>query len=456
MAESASLRNERSFWGVITTQFLGALNDNLFKMLLLLICTDYVMLQGDRAESPYFDPFQTVASLLFALAFVLISGFAGYLSDRFPKRRIIVICKVGEIVVMTAGLIVFLTGTMGSFSLITALFAVLFLMGSQSAFFGPPKYGILPELFSDSDLPQVNGVMLATTFAAIIFGTALAGVLKTLLGDQAWVISAGCVALAIVGTVTATLIRPTEAALPSLQFKPKGIFVEPTVWRMVFGDRLLLKVLVVYSVFWFVGGVLALVVTLIGRIQMDLTDLTTSLFNASIGVGIGAGSMWAARSSQHDIRLSLVSRGSIGLFVATTAASIIPVLPISTNSQSWGFGIALLIAGFFGGWIAVPLQVFIQAHPPAELKGRVLAAMNLMTWVGILSASLYYFAALAVTGFRLDPSWILLSIGFIMLAAGVTPRLVSDEHLSDERLREGLADRTEASRRDKSDSHVQP
>lgn len=425
-------------------------------MLLLLICTDYVMLQDDRAESPYFDPYQTAASLLFALAFVMISGFAGYLSDRFPKKRMIVICKVSEIVVMVAGLAVFAMGTQGSFSFIVGLFAVLFLMGTQSAFFGPPKYGILPDLFSDSDLPQVNGVMLATTFAAIIFGTASAGILKSWLGDQTWIISAGCVALAIVGTATATLIRSTKAAQPALKFKPEGIFVEPGVWRMVFGDRLLWKVLLVYSVFWFVGGVLALVVTLVGRVQMNLSDLTTSLFNAAIGVGIGAGSLWAARASQHDNGLFLVSRGSIGLFIATTAASLIPVLSVDITWQSWGFGIALLIAGFFGGWIAVPLQVFIQAHPPAELKGRVLAAMNLMTWIGILSASLYYFAALAVTGFRLDPSWILLSVGFIMLAAGVAPRLVSDEHLSDERLREELADRIEASRRDHSDSHIQP
>lgn len=190
---------------------------------------------------------------------------------------------------------------------------------------------------------------------------------------------------------------------------------------------------------------MALVATLVGRIQMNLSDLTTSLFNAATGVGIGAGSLWAARSSQHEIRLSLVSRGSIGLFVATTAASVVAVLPVDSHLQSWWVGIALLAAGFFGGWIAVPLQVFIQAHPPAEFKGRVLAAMNLMTWIGILAASLYCFAALAVTGFRLDPSWILLSIGFVMLAAGVASRLVSGDHLCDERIRERVVGPIDAS-----------
>ena len=85
------------------TQFLGAFNDNVFKMLLLLICVDYVLAQNQGGNNPYFDPYQTTASLLFASAFVLISGFAGYLSDRYCKRTIVVACKVSEIVVMLAG-----------------------------------------------------------------------------------------------------------------------------------------------------------------------------------------------------------------------------------------------------------------------------------------------------------------------------------------------------------------
>ena len=116
-------------------------------------------------------------------------GFAGYLSDRYSKKRIVVGCKVAEIGVMLLGFLVFLTGTPGSSSFIVLLFGVLFLMGLQSAFFGPSKFGILPEMFSDTDLPTINGVILATTFLAIIFGTVLAGVLKDLLGDDLWIIS---------------------------------------------------------------------------------------------------------------------------------------------------------------------------------------------------------------------------------------------------------------------------
>lgn len=429
MTELPSLRRDRAFWGVTATQFLGAFNDNVFKMLLLLICTDYVRQHPSATINPYFDPYQTIASLLFALAFVTFTGLAGFLSDRFPKRGLVIACKVAEIVVMGAGLFVFLTGTAGSFFFIVTLFLVLFLMGTQSAFFGPSKYGILPELFKEADLPIVNAVVVATTFLAIIFGTALGGYLKDLLGNDLWWISVVCVGLAILGTVTATLIRKTPAAQPTLRFNAKSWFIEPKIWRTVLQDRLLFRVLIVYSVFWFVGGVVTLTITLVGQIQMQLEATVTALFNAGVGLGIGVGSIWAARLSKHEVRFSLVKQGCVGVFISTAFASMVAIVPFDSSVKSWVFGLTMVSVGFFGGWVAIPLQVYIQAHPRAEYKGRVIAVMNLMTWIGILLASVYYFGALAISQFQLDPSWILLSTGVIMLLAGLLSGLKSVEHL---------------------------
>src|SRR5689334_9600955 len=71
-----SLWRDRSFWGMTATQFLGAFNDNLFKQVVLLLCIDIAVQHGTRDYQPQ-------AQRLFALPFVLFSGFAGYLSDRF-------------------------------------------------------------------------------------------------------------------------------------------------------------------------------------------------------------------------------------------------------------------------------------------------------------------------------------------------------------------------------------
>ena len=432
MNQYPSLPKDRAFWGITLTQFLGAFNDNVFKMLLFLICADYVANAGSE-RGDYFDPYQTLASLLFAFAFVMFSGFAGFLSDRFAKKKIVIACKVAEIVVMCLGFLVFLTGSVGTTSFLVFLFGVLFLMGAQSAFFGPSKFGILPEMFSDTDLPVVNGVILGTTFLAIIFGTALAGLLKEALDDRLWVISLLCIVLAFIGTGTALLLRRTPPAQSDLKFHGANWFGEPAIWKRVFSDSLLIKVLLVYSTFWFVGGVVALTITLVGRIQLELSEGATSFLNAGMGLGIGTGSVVAAAISKKDVRFGLVKIGCVGMFAGLGLAALFAVVDFGAGLQVWLFGISLAIGGFFGGWVAVPLQVFIQSHPPSELKGRIIAVMNMMTWIGILSASIYYFSVLAVTGFQMDPSWILLTLAIIMLCMAFVP-IKTSEHLKEERV----------------------
>ena len=121
------------------TQFFGAFNDNLFKQLILLLATPTL---AEVAAGRQKDV-QSDAQFVFAAAFLIFSGFAGYLSDRYSKSRIVVICKVAEIFVALLGMIGFLIfDRIG----VNGMFFVLFLMGMHSAFFGPAKYGILPEM----------------------------------------------------------------------------------------------------------------------------------------------------------------------------------------------------------------------------------------------------------------------------------------------------------------------
>src|SRR5438105_13057246 len=126
------LFRDRSFWGMTATQFLGAFNDNVFKQLMLLLAIPVGAAAAQKADE------QGMATMIFSLPFVLFSGFAGYLSDRYSKRTMIVACKVAEIGIMLLGMLAFLAyGTAGY----RGLLAVLFLMGTHSAFFGPGKYG---------------------------------------------------------------------------------------------------------------------------------------------------------------------------------------------------------------------------------------------------------------------------------------------------------------------------
>src|SRR6478736_2355229 len=217
-ASGTPLFQDRSFWGMTATQFFGAFNDNLFKQLMLLLAIPVGAAAARKADE------QGLATMIFSLPFVLFSGFAGYLSDRYSKRTMIVVCKVAEIGIMLLGMAGFLAyGAIGY----RGLLVVLFLMGTHSAFFGPGKYGILPELFRESDLPRANGVILMTTFLAIIFGTASAGFLGGLVYDAAgqrvperlWIGSLICMGIGVLGTITSLMVRPVPAAVPDLKFQ---------------------------------------------------------------------------------------------------------------------------------------------------------------------------------------------------------------------------------------------
>lgn len=418
-----ALWRDRAFWGMTATQFLGAFNDNVFKQLVLLIGVDYVRHFGTSG-----DPYQTTAQAIFAVPFVLFSGVAGWLADRVSKRTIVVGAKVAEIVIMLCGMIAFLSGAMFSTTLIVALFVVLFLMSTHSAFFGPSKYGILPELFHKRDLPSANGMIQMTTFLAIIFGMALCGATKHVLQEMEvglWVVSAGCMAIAVVGTLTSLFVRRTPIAAPGLKLTAASFGVDRNTWAMLKAQRTVFVVLLVSSLFWFLGGVVTSTVNTFGKLQLGLNDLYTSLMVAALGIGIAVGCVLAGVLSKGRIDFGLVNRGSWGMFVALVALTLLPQLGLGAAAVGWLAGALLTALGVSAGLFAVPLQVYLQTKPPAGQKGRMIGTMNLFNWVAILLAAgsywlcswLFTLPAAAVGG---QPRSII-SWTFAVLAALILP-----------------------------------
>jgi MFS family permease len=431
------LPRDRSFWGMTATQFLGAFNDNLYKQLVLLICLDYVALrQLDH------DPYQAYAQGLFSLPFILFSGFAGWLSDRYSKRTIVVLCKLAEIGVMGAGLAVFAAFRFGSDAYLWGLLAVLFLMGTHSAFFGPAKYGILPEMLRESDLPLANGIVQMTTFLAIIFGTALCGVLKHGLNDapqNLWQVSLVCVGIACVGTLTSILVRRTPIAEPGLPFHIEGLAIDKSTLVMLKFDRTLRNALFATVLFWFLGGVAMPTVNSFGKEQLGLGDRFTSALTACIGLGIAFGCAAAGLASRRRIRFGLVRLGAWGMLAAFVFLGSLPWwmdaaphhptladvkqakggLDLSQREQLVGMLSAggLMLMGLSAGLYAVPLQTLLQSRPPRQQKGRMIAAMNICTWLGILaSAACYGLCSAIFTPQRISATFYVLAAMILPLA----------------------------------------
>ncbi len=377
------LYSDRSFWGMAVTQFLGAFNDNLFKFLILLLVTPtaQAIAAGEEAKD-----LQSEAMIIFASAFMLFSGFAGYLADKTSKRTIIVAAKIAEIFVMLAGMIGFYYfDSIG----IAGMMMILFFMGLQSTFFGPAKYGILPEMLREEDLPRANGIILTLTFLAIIFGSALAGILLDLLGEKVWMASLICVGIAIAGTLTSLPIRHVAVADPNLKLGWNSLGMPRDILQLLKGDRVLLMALLVCSLFWMIGGIVQQTVNALGKTQLGLDDGPTAMMQASIGLGIAIGCILGGLWSREGNKSKVVKTGASGAVVTL----ILLALPGGENYHMLGFRGSIpvmILLGAFTGMFIVPIQVILQSRPPRDEKGRMIAAMNQCTWVGIILGAILF------------------------------------------------------------------
>jgi acyl-[acyl-carrier-protein]-phospholipid O-acyltransferase/long-chain-fatty-acid--[acyl-carrier-protein] ligase len=406
---STSFLRDRSFWGLTISQLLGAFNDNMFKQLVLLLCLEKAHEVAQATGGKVSDWYQPIAMAIFATPWILFSGVSGYLADRISKRRIVVLCKSLEIVVMGCGLVAFLSGHLW------ALFIVLFLMSTQSTVFGPAKFGILPEQFRSEDLPRINGIFQMTTFLAIILGFASAGILKEALPGQEGLamVSVISIGIAIVGTGAAFLVRPTPVAQPDLKLTWQAAGIDADNWRLLQSNRFLLGVLLVSSLFWFVGGVVQASVNSMGEYDLHLSSDRIGILQACMGIGIAFGCVMSGRLSQKRVRFGVVRAGMFGMVIgfpaltaiayfhpgvpqvatdATIAVAASGHLIFDASTAEWLARGCLIWLGGCAGFFAVPLQVALQSVPPESQKGRMIGTMNLVNWIGILLSAAFYFA----------------------------------------------------------------
>ena len=204
----------KRFMPLLVTAVLGAANDNLFKnaMAILLL---YVIAEQTPIDASIIV---TVAAGVFILPFFLFSATAGQLADKYDKSRLIRYVKFTEIIVMCLGTVALVIGDT------YFLLVVLFLMGTQSSFFGPAKYSILPTLLQKNELIGGNAIVEAGTFLAILFGT-IAGALLITIENGPSIVGATLLGLAVIGWVSSFQIPRAPAPQPTLSIN-RNIFSE--------------------------------------------------------------------------------------------------------------------------------------------------------------------------------------------------------------------------------------
>lgn len=403
----------RRFYGLFIAQFFGALNDNLFKNALVI---EVAYQSGGTSQD--IEVLVTIATALFISPYFIFSATAGQLADKFEKAHLIRWLKLWEIAVMTLASVGFALGSL-NFGL-----AVLCLLGVQAAFFGPVKYGILPELLAPEDLVSGNAVIEAGTFLAILIGTIAGGLLITV-GNGPAIVSGALMIFALAGWVASLTIPRAGRAAPELRINPNIIAETWKVLRYASENRIVYWTIIGNSWFWFVGVAMVSQFPNYAKYVLGANNEIVTLFLTINSIGVGFGSLLAGRLLHGNLTAKLVPIAALIMAIfagdlwlidgARSGANLIGIVEFARAFSNWRLSFDLVAIALGGGLFVVPLYAIMQARSPTSHRARVVAANNVwnalfMVASGLGSALMLRFGA---------------SVTDIFLVVGVTNLVVA-------------------------------
>jgi 1-acyl-sn-glycerol-3-phosphate acyltransferase len=390
MSESGqfSLLRERRFAAFFGVQFLGALNDNVYKNALVIMLA-FQALHLTTLDSGLLV---NLCAGLFILPFFLFSATAGQLADKYEKSRIIRLVKLLEIGIMVMGAAGFITQNL------PLLMLALFLMGLQSTMFGPVKYAYLPQHLRPEELVGGNGLVETGTFVAILLGTILGGLLIGIQGSGAAWVSVAVITLAVAGYALSRGVPHSPAPAPDLRINWNPLTETWANLKFLRTNRTVFLSILGVSWFWFYGALFLSQFPNYGKDVLGGNEYVVTLLLALFSIGIGTGSLLCERLSGRKVEIGLVPFGSIGLTVfavdlyfaapGVLHQGALGAAAFLQQPGSWRVALDLLLIGMFGGFYIVPLYALIQSRSEESHRSRIIAGNNILNALFMVGAAL--------------------------------------------------------------------
>ncbi|KAA5544474.1 MFS transporter [Roseiconus nitratireducens] len=362
------------------------MNDNILKVVLtfMVINGAWAGMLGDGGQG--------IVSICFTVPFMLLSGFAGQVADRNSKRSVTVWVKIAEIpIAMLAGLGFYLQSLPITLLALTALTC-------QSSFFGPAKYGMIPELVAGKDLSRANGVINMLTNVAVILGTVIAGVASDLYAPSPdkigllWLPGALLLTTAVFGLIASIFISPLQAGDKDLVYAANPFSTYIATIREMSKTRLLL-VMMAWGYFYLLAGIALFIVPEYTEV-LRINHTEASVLMGVLGIAIGLGCAVAGVISGDRIRPRLTLIGATGLVVMFFLLAAIP--PWMPNARPMvrvalsNVSLLILLAGFFAGFYIIPLQALLQRLSPDDERGQFLGTANAVSFAFMTVAGVLY------------------------------------------------------------------
>src|SRR5258708_7367576 len=260
------------FLSLIATQFQGAVNENALKFFVIFLILSVQKKPAPRHQIGIF------VGVLFAAPFILFSLTGGYLADRFSKRSVTIWTKVFEV-----GVMLFAAAALVEPNLKLAL-AAIFLVCTQGAFFGPSKYGLLPELLPEERLSWGNGVLELGTFLAIIVGSVSGSFLAEAFDRREVYSGALLLGFTIIGLAWSFGISRVAAADPAKKFHLTSLIDVWSPMKLIRGERVLWLAVLGNTYFFFFAGLLPFDIFIYGQDVLYILSSQGAFLPAAVAI----------------------------------------------------------------------------------------------------------------------------------------------------------------------------
>lgn len=397
----------RTFYVVVAAQFISTLADNA--LLIVAIARSL-----ELAEPAWLVP---LLKMSFTLCYVVLAPLVGPIADFWPKGRVMLVANVLKALAVVG----LLLG-------VNPLWALTF-GGLGAAMYAPAKYGLITELLPPEKLVRANGYFEGATVCAVIFGTALGGLLVSVglhqLGlaeiddwvapyTHLWVGMCVLLLLYLVSAVMAIWVKDSGARYAAhpvhLTYLIRRFWQENLVlWRDPMGGLSML----VTSLLWAVGATLQLIVLRWGSEALGLNLAQAAYLQGISAVGVVLGAVLASRYVALAWAARLLPLGVLlGLLV--------PVM-LWVHSVHWA-AVLLMGVGAVAGFFVVPMNALLQHRGHQLLSaGRSVAVQGFNENAGILLMLALYAGATAAQVYLHYLIWgfgILVTMSMVLICLG--------------------------------------
>ena len=410
-----SLLTTKRFLPLFLTQFLGAFNDNVFKNAMVILIT-YQLAEQAGVDGRLMV---TAAAGVFIFPFFILSATAGQLADKYEKSALIRKVKAAEICIMLIGSIALFSGD------ISLLMLSLFLLGAQAAFFGPLKYGILPDHLKESELVGGNAMVSASTFIAILTGTIFGG-LFIMAENGVELIAFSVMLFSFTGWICSRFIPETRAASPALRINKNFIFETFRSMSYIFQNRQVAYSIIGISWFWFVGATFLAQFPNFVKYKIGANEEVATLFLTAFSIGIAIGALLCNSLLRGRISAKYVPLGGLGivifsidLFLASNglqpaSEQLMGMDQFTDNPMNIRIFSDLLLISISGGIFVVPLYAVMQSACGKNLRSRTIASNNILNSMMMVVSAIIPMLLFAA-GFDVDSVFLMVAISTLVV-----------------------------------------